>query len=221
LTPVSGDAGKRKDQGFFLDLHLAHAHPHWVFRSDIFRNVKSEEAFKPPQGMLLDLPPQFTLDELSTELLNALFRSSECMARIAVGNRITSTEEQEHILDECLIFHRWYLGKLIEERGMIQKCVHYRFRAFLRDLEAIRGQLDLYKSKSESRHQEYGAILHEANNAAKVAENITPALVENILSGDENCVWTPSIQAGVTDCIQAFARLMFQALSVPMKHGKQ
>jgi len=143
------------------------------------------------------------------------------MALIAFGNRVTSTEEQNHIIQECLIFHRWYLETLIEGRTMIQKRVHNGFRDFLWELQAIRGQVELYKGKSESRLQQYGNILREAGDGAKLAENITPPLVDNILNGDKFCVWTPSIQAGVTDCIQAFARLIFQALSVPLTHGKQ
>lgn len=190
-----------------------------MVRSDIFRSGESEEAFKPPQDTLLDLPPQFTLDELSTELLNLMVKFSKGMALMTFAKQTTSVEEQDHILEECVIFYWWYLAQLIQGRTTIQERIHIEFRDFLREWQRVRRHVRHYKTKSKIRHQQYDAIFLEAAGSAKFAENFTPILVEIILCGDELCVWTPSIQTGITDCIQVFARLIVQVLSVPMTHG--
>jgi hypothetical protein len=185
-----------------------------------FRSGNSEQTFEPPEEGLLDLPAQFTVDELSCELLNLLLKSSKCMAEIAIfATRATSAEERNQIIEECLIFNWWHLEELIDGRKTILEGVHRGFEEFLREIEAIREQVEQFESKSRIRHQQYGGILREAGGGARLAENIAPVLVENILCGGELCVSLFSVQLGVIDRIQTSGRLIFQALSVPMNAG--
>ena len=185
-----------------------------------FRSGNSEESFEPPQEGLLDLPAQFTVDELSAELLHLLLRSSKCMAQLAIfASRAASTEERNRVIEESVIFYWWYLEELIDGRKMILEGVRNGFRELLWNLEAIRENVDHYESKSKFRHQQYDMIIREAGGGASLAENITPILVENILCGGEMCVSLFSVQLGVIDCIQTFARLICQALSAPVKSG--
>jgi hypothetical protein len=186
-----------------------------------FRSGDSEQTFEPPDEGLLDLPAQLTVDELSSELLNLLLKSTKCMAQIAIfASRAASTEERNHVIEECLIFYWWYLEELIDGRKTILEGVHKGFGEFLWDLEAIREQVGHYESKSMIRHQQYGNILREAGGGVRLAENVTPILVENIFRGGEWRVSLFSVQLSMIDCIQTFARLVFQALSTPMKCGR-
>jgi hypothetical protein len=91
-------------------------------------------------------------------------------------------------------------------------------RSSLWEVVETREATDQADSETGFLRKQYGKICDEANEGAILAEIIAPALVENILCGDTYCVWTPFIQSGVTDCIQTFARLVFQALSVPMRY---
>jgi hypothetical protein len=183
-----------------------------------FRSGDSEPAFEPPDEGLSDLPAQFTVDELSSELLNLLLKSTKSMAQIAIfASRAVSTEERNHVIEECLIFYWWYLEELIDGRKVILEGVHKGFGEFLWDLEAIREQVGHYESKSLLRHQQYGRILREAGGGARLAENVAPILVENILCDGEWRVSLFSVQVSMIDCIQTFGRLVFQALSTPMK----
>ena len=166
----------------------------------------------------MELPPQFTQDELSSQLLNLVLGSSKCMAQLAIfAGRATSTEERNQIIEECLIFHWWYLEKLVEGRKGILAFVQNGFREFLWEVQAIREQIDRYERNSESRRRQYGDIFRGAGGAVRLAENIAPFLVGNLLSSNAPCVSILTLQSGVTDCIQTFARLIFQALSVPVK----
>lgn len=186
-----------------------------------FRSGNSEQPFDPPQEGLLDLPAQFTVDELSSELLNLLLKSTKCTAEIAIfATRAASAEDRNQIIEECLIFNWWYLEELIDGRAAILEGVHQGFGKFLREIDAIREQVEHFESKSRIRHQQYDRILREAGGGARLAENIAPILVENILCGGELCVSLFSVQVGVIDRIQTSGRLIFQALSVPMTCGR-
>ena len=186
-----------------------------------FRSGDSEQTFEPPQEGLLDLPAQFTDDELACELLNLLLKASKCMAEIAIfATRATNAEERNQIIEECLIFNWWHLEELIDGRKAILEGVHKGFGEFLRDIEAIREQVEHFENKSRLRHQQYDRILREAGGGARLAESIAPTLVENILCGGDLCVSLFSVQLGVIDRMQTSGRLIFQALSVPLKCGR-
>ena len=155
--------------------------------------------------------------KLSTELLKLLLKSSKCMAQAASMNRALSTDDHNHVISESLIFLYWYLEKLIEGRASVRKRVDILYRDFLWEFEVFREQVDHYESTSKTRHQQYCTIFHDANGSVALAERIAVAFVANVLCGDEPCIITPFILSGSIDTVQTFARLIFQALSVPIR----